>query len=103
MVARKVFADFWRMDWSRLLNPSFAGAVLHCSEKWGKWRESRRGRQRGVLFLFGVIRVSEVLMGLGLKQYFSQILLSAWPVVIPRDLGIFALAICAHNGVAQCY
>ena len=36
------------------------------------------------------------------EQYFSPILLTAWPVVLLRDLGIFALAIYARNGVAQC-
>jgi hypothetical protein len=64
------FVKFLRMDWSGLMNPSFAGTVLYCSRKWGKWRESRRGRRRDVSFYFGVIRVSGVLMGLGLNTVF---------------------------------
>ncbi len=63
----RFFVEFWRLDWSRSMNSSFAGAILHCSRKWEKWRESRQGRRRDVLFLFGVIGVSGVLMGLGLK------------------------------------
>ncbi len=42
VVAWKIFVEFWRMDWGESVNPSFAGAILYCSGKWGKWRESRR-------------------------------------------------------------
>ena len=36
------------------------------------------------------------------EQYLSPVFLTAWPIVFLRDLGIFALAIYAHNSVAQC-
>ncbi len=37
-----ISVEFWKVDSSELENRSSAGVVLYCSEKWGKWRESRR-------------------------------------------------------------
>ncbi len=64
--ARMISVEFWKVDLGESENPSSAGVVLYCSGEWGKWRKSRRGRRSGVWFS-GVIRVSGVLMGLGLK------------------------------------
>ena len=33
--AGRNFVKFLRVDWSGLMNPSFVGAVLYCSEEWG--------------------------------------------------------------------
>ena len=35
--ARKISVEFWKADLSESVNPSSAGAVLHCSGEWGKW------------------------------------------------------------------
>ena len=72
--AGRNFMKFLRVGWSRLMNPSFVGAVLYCSTEWGMARVSA-GKTKRCLD-FGVFSVSGVLVGLGLystsAQYYNQ-------------------------------
>ncbi len=47
--AQMISLEFCKVDLSELENLSSAGVVLHCSRKWGKWRESRWGRRNDAL------------------------------------------------------
>ncbi len=57
------------------MNPSFVSAVLYCSEEWGNG-ESLGGEDEASFGLRCFVRVSGVLMGLGLystsAQYYYQ-------------------------------
>jgi hypothetical protein len=64
--------------WSRLINPSFVGAVLYCSTEWGMARVSVGKTKRRLDF--GVFRVSGVLMGLGLYSTSAQLCFQRGPL-----------------------
>ncbi len=65
------FRGFLRMDWGRLVKPSFVGAALYCSREWGNG-ESFGGEDEASLGLRCFVRVSGVLMGLGLYSTSAQ-------------------------------
>ena len=69
--AGRNFVKFLRVGWSRLMNPSFVGAVLYCSTEWGMARVSAGKTKRRLDF--GIFRVSGVLIGLGLYSTSAQL------------------------------
>ncbi len=93
---------FSEVDLGGVVNPSSPARLCTVARSGGKWREFRRGRRSVAWNLGFLVKGIGGVNGPRPEQYLSPIFLTAWPIVFLRDLGIFALAIYAHNSVAQC-